>query len=79
MPISAMQQSRPVLKSVLFGGSLAELGFMAKLHYHHQFESTDITPYVTFGVGGGAKVSQPAQQGQQPDVKKFFLPDRCWY
>ncbi len=38
----------------------------------HQFESTDITPYVTFGVGGGAKVSQPAQQGQQPDVKKFF-------
>ncbi|MGX9892527.1 hypothetical protein LB100_04975 [Wolbachia endosymbiont of Protocalliphora sialia] len=62
----------PVLKSVLFGGSLAELGFMAKLHYNHQFESTDITPYVTFGVGGGAKVSQPAQQGQQLDVKKFF-------
>ncbi len=45
---------------------------MAKLHYHHQFESTDITPYVTFGVGGGAKVSPPAQQGQQPDVEKFF-------
>ncbi|MGL9758386.1 MAG: acyloxyacyl hydrolase [Wolbachia sp.] len=62
----------PVVKSVLFGGSLAELGFMAKLHYHYKFESTDITPYVTFGVGGGAKVSPPAQQGQQPDVEKFF-------
>ncbi|BET35890.1 hypothetical protein wScaTNS_11030 [Wolbachia pipientis] len=54
----------PVVKSVLFEGSLAELGFMAKLHYHYKFESTDIIPYVTFGVGGGAKVSPPAQQGQ---------------
>ncbi len=26
-----------------------EVGLMAKLHYHHQFESTDITPYITFG------------------------------
>ncbi|OCA06336.1 putative outer membrane protein [Wolbachia endosymbiont of Trichogramma pretiosum] len=58
---------------------MAELGFMAKLRYHYKFESTDITPYVAFGVGGGAKVSPSAQQDQQPDVEKFFLPDRCWY
>ncbi|UIP91585.1 hypothetical protein IYZ83_005540 [Wolbachia pipientis] len=62
----------PVVKFVLFGGSLAELGFMAKLHYHYKFESTDITPYVTFGVGSGAKVSQLASQSQELDVKKFF-------
>ncbi|WP_264336914.1 MULTISPECIES: hypothetical protein [unclassified Wolbachia] len=60
----------PVLKSVLFGGSLAELGFMAKLHYNHQFESTDITPYVTFGLGGVAKI--PLSENQGPDVEEFF-------
>ncbi|WP_353281662.1 outer membrane beta-barrel protein [Wolbachia endosymbiont (group B) of Horisme vitalbata] len=35
-----------------------ELGLMAKLHYHHQFESTDITPYITFGTGGIIAMSQ---------------------
>ncbi|OAM03948.1 MAG: hypothetical protein TV41_03435 [Wolbachia endosymbiont of Dactylopius coccus] len=41
----------PVIKPILneevgIGG-----GFMAKLHYHYKFESTDITPYITAGVG----------------------------
>ena len=31
-----------------FGGVM---GLMAKLHYHHKFEGTDITPYITAGVG----------------------------
>ncbi|BET29839.1 MAG: outer membrane beta-barrel protein [Wolbachia endosymbiont of Ephestia elutella] len=35
-----------------------EVGLMAKLHYHHQFESTDITPYITFGTGGIIAMSQ---------------------
>ena len=26
-------------------------GLMAKLHYHYKFENTDITPYITAGVG----------------------------
>ncbi|WP_438456379.1 P44/Msp2 family outer membrane protein [Wolbachia endosymbiont of Kerria lacca] len=61
----------PAVKLVMSEGIL-DAGLMTKLHYHYKFENTDITSYVTFGVGGGAKVSQPAQQGQQPDVKKFF-------
>ena len=31
---------------------------MAKLHYHHKFESTDIPPYITFGAGGITAVFQ---------------------
>jgi len=28
-----------------------KLGLMAKLHYHHKFASTDVTPYITAGAG----------------------------
>ncbi|UYC23635.1 hypothetical protein L3551_07220 [Wolbachia endosymbiont of Aedes aegypti] len=44
---------------------------MAKLHYHHQFESTDITPYITFGAGGIYNTVKKKRD--------FFLPDRLWY
>ncbi|TNK94194.1 hypothetical protein OUY_02420 [Wolbachia endosymbiont of Leptopilina clavipes] len=44
----------------------------AKLRYHYKFESTDITPYVTFGAGGGIKASLLMPRGQQTDVEKFF-------
>ncbi|WP_264374807.1 P44/Msp2 family outer membrane protein [Wolbachia endosymbiont (group B) of Carcina quercana] len=53
---------KPIINSVIkptldeeFGGVM---GLMAKLHYHHQFESTDITPYITFGTGGIIAMSQ---------------------
>ncbi|MCA7009834.1 outer membrane protein [Wolbachia endosymbiont of Tribolium confusum] len=46
---------KPIINSVIkptldeeFGGVM---GLMAKLHYHHKFEGTDITPYITAGVG----------------------------
>ncbi|MDX5462180.1 MAG: outer membrane beta-barrel protein [Wolbachia endosymbiont of Tetragnatha montana] len=59
----------PVIKPVLSAEALAELGLMAKLHYHHKFESTDITPYITFGVGGAIKLSA---QDQNQDQEKFL-------
>lgn len=48
---------KPILNSQYVPDGL-EMGLMAKLHYHHQFESTDITPYVTFGAGGIIAMSQ---------------------
>lgn len=64
----------PVVKPVFQQGVLAELGLMAKLHYHHKFESTDITPYITFGIGGVAELPLSAEQNQAQaiDVKGFF-------
>ncbi|WP_264375929.1 P44/Msp2 family outer membrane protein [Wolbachia endosymbiont (group B) of Sphaerophoria taeniata] len=46
---------KPIINSLIkptldeeFG---AVVGLMAKLHYHHKFENTGITPYITAGVG----------------------------
>ncbi|WP_395463251.1 acyloxyacyl hydrolase [Wolbachia endosymbiont of Cantharis cryptica] len=60
----------PVVKPVLSKEILAELGFMAKLHYHYKLESTGITPYITFGIGGVTKLSSQEQQDQ--DLEGFF-------
>ncbi|MHC3897374.1 UNVERIFIED_CONTAM: hypothetical protein LBW93_00275 [Wolbachia endosymbiont of Nasonia longicornis] len=65
---------KPIINSLIkptldeeFG---AVVGLMAKFHYHYKFENTDITPYVTFGVGGVAKI--PLSENQGPDVEEFF-------
>lgn len=58
-----------IVKLVMNEGIL-DAGLMAKLHYHHKFENTDITPYVTFGLGGVAKILLSENQG--PDVEEFF-------
>ncbi|RDD34234.1 Surface antigen [Wolbachia endosymbiont of Cylisticus convexus] len=59
----------PAVKLVVSEGIL-DAGLMAKLHYHYKFESTDITPYITFGVGGVAKI--PLSEDQELDVEGFF-------
>ncbi|WP_264376500.1 MULTISPECIES: P44/Msp2 family outer membrane protein [unclassified Wolbachia] len=58
--ISVGSVVKPILTILNSQYNLAglELGLMAKLHYHHQFESTDITPYITFGTGGIIAMSQ---------------------
>ncbi|WGJ61944.1 P44/Msp2 family outer membrane protein [Wolbachia endosymbiont of Frankliniella intonsa] len=40
-----------VIKPTLDEEFGAVVGLMAKLHYHHKFENTGITPYITAGVG----------------------------
>ncbi len=62
--ISVGSVVKPILNSQYNLAGL-ELGLMAKLHYHHQFESTDITPYITFGTGGIIAMSQK-QEGFFP-------------
>ncbi|KLT22629.1 putative outer membrane protein [Wolbachia endosymbiont of Armadillidium vulgare str. wVulC] len=57
------------VKLVINEGIL-DAGIMAKFHYHYKFESTDITPYITFGVGGVAKI--PLSEEQGTDVEGFF-------
>ncbi|WP_353276571.1 P44/Msp2 family outer membrane protein [Wolbachia endosymbiont (group B) of Villa cingulata] len=55
--ISVGSVVKPTLNSQ-YNPTGLEVGLMAKLHYHHQFESTDITPYITFGTGGIIAMSQ---------------------
>jgi hypothetical protein len=61
----------PAVKLVVSEGIL-DAGLMAKLHYYYKFENTDITPYITFGVGGVAKIPLSEQQDQELDVEEFF-------
>jgi len=61
-----------------------EGGILVKLHYHHEIEGTDITPYITAGIGGGAAghVKQPNRvitfrdfvPGIQPEKKELETP-----
>lgn len=61
----------PAVKLVISEGIL-DAGLMAKLHYHYKFENTDIIPYITFGVGGVAKIPLSEQQDQELNVEEFF-------
>ncbi len=61
----------PVVKFVVNEGIL-DAGLMVKLHYHYKFESTDVTPYITFGAGGVAKMPLSEQKDQELDIEGFF-------
>ncbi|UPA54743.1 P44/Msp2 family outer membrane protein [Wolbachia pipientis] len=62
----------PTVKFVIADKMALDVLLMAKLHYHYKIEGTDITPYITFGVGGGTKISLPVEQGLGINVEKFF-------
>lgn len=38
---------------------LGTLGLMAKLHYYHKLKSTNITPYITAGIGIAYEILEP--------------------